>query len=380
MQIEKLTSDHFLIKELVESYREEWQRKQGQRDKQRRRYFYMSDVSKCDREIYYCFHNADKKRTIADKTLVFFRHGDLYHEEAQARLKRKRLVDSSRDLEYGLEDWEIEATGRLDNFITEDGGLAVAEIKSKNPYGFNVDEPQEAEIDQLQWYIYAAKKNNSIRDRKILDHGYILYLERGEIADFPIAGWKIGYDPDHVEVIRDRFKRLWQAIQDKDIPIRPYERDSIKCQYCRFREFCWQGIPEAKEPELLPDESIEKPEKELVISAEQRYVQLKAEIAAREKELKGVYGLLMRYFQATGVSETDYLKHIFSKSTTLDEDYLLSRLKDKWHLIAKPQARLIQQAIKDGEVDPEIFERAKKTDFRHSIRIKGGANADQESD
>lgn len=374
MEIEKLTRDHPLIKELVGSYRDEWQHRSGQRDKEKRRYFYMSDVSKCDREIYYCFLHPEHKRTIADKTLIFFRHGNLYHEEAQSRLKKVGLVDNSRDLEYGLEDWEIEATGRLDNFITENGGLAIAELKSKNPYGFNVEEPVEAEMDQLQWYMSSAKKSKNLKKRNILDYGYILYLERGEISDFPILGWKISYDPERVEIIRERFTKLGKVIADKKIPKRPYERDSIKCQYCRFKEYCWRGVPVAAVPEFLPDDSIATPEQEIVESAEKRYVELKKEISEREKELKDIYAIIMRYFKSTGIEETEKLKHIFSKSTSLDKEYLLSKLKTEWHLIATPQAKLIQKAIKDGVVDPEVFERAKKVEFRDSIRIKGGIN------
>lgn len=372
MQIEKLEREHFLIKELIDSYREEWQRKQGQRDKERRKYFYVSDVSKCDREIYYLFYHPEKKRTIADKTLMLFRCGDMFHEEIQFRLKKQRVIDNSRDLEYGIEDWEVETTGRLDSFAQDDGKLAITEIKAKNPYGFLNEEPEQFETDQLLWYIFAAKNSKNLKKRKIHDYGYVLYVEGWPISDFPLAGWKIPYDAKRVREIRDRFKKLKQVIQDKKIPKRPYERDSIKCQYCRFKEYCWKGIPEAKEPALIADESVEKPEMELVESAENRYVQLKSEISEREKELKEVYIILMKYFKATGVEETDKLKHIFSKSISLDEKYLLKKLRDSWHLIAKPQIKLIQQAIKDRKVDPEVFERAKKVDFNHQIRIKKG--------
>jgi len=370
IQIEKLNRDHFLIKELIDSYRDERKKGSGQRDKQAPKNLYMSFVSHCDREVYYRFVHPEKRRTLADKTIVFFRHGNMYHEEIQERLKKKRVIDNSRDIEYGLEDWAIDTTGRLDCFVSENGGLVVTELKSKNPYAFNVEEPHQEEIDQLFWYIYAAKKSKSLKERNIQDYGYILYMERGETSDFPFAAWKIPYDEKRVKAIRKRFRDLKQLIDAKKIPQRPHERDSIKCNYCRFKEYCWKGIPEAKEPELQADPSIEKPEKELVESAENRYVQLKSEIAEREKEIKEVYGLLIRYFKATGAEETERLKHIFSKKTSLDEDYLLKELKGKWHLIASPQAKLIQQAIKDGEVDPEVFERAKRVKFIDQIRIK----------
>lgn len=374
MVIEKLDKSHFLIQELISSYREDWQYKQGQRDKEKRKYFYMSDVSKCDREIYYLFHHPEKKRTIADKTLMLFRYGNMFHEEAQFRLKKQRVVDNSRDIEYGIEDWEIEATGRLDNFVQDNGKLAVMEIKAKNPYGFLNEEPEQYEVDQLLWYIFAARNSKSLRQRKIHDYGYILYLEGWPISDFPLSGFKIEYNEERIEAIRDRFKSLKVIIEEKKLPKRPYERDSLKCQYCRFREYCWKGVPEPKEPELIPDLSVEKPEMELVQSAEVKYIQIKENMAKEKEELGKLRDLLLRYFQSTGTKETERLTHVFSKRTVLDEDYLLKEAKDVWPFIAKPQISLVKKAIEDGRLDPEIFEKAKKVDFSHSIRIKKGGN------
>ena len=86
-QIERLDRDHFLIKELIDSYREERKKGSGQRDKQAPKNLYMSFVSRCDRDVYYRFVHPEKKRSLADKTIVFFRHGNMYHDEIQERLK-----------------------------------------------------------------------------------------------------------------------------------------------------------------------------------------------------------------------------------------------------------------------------------------------------
>lgn len=370
MQVEKLDRDHFLIKELIASYRDERKKGKGQRDKQRPKNLYMSFVSQCDRGIYYRFIHPEKRRALADKTIIFFRHGDMYHEEIQERLKKKRVVDNSRNIEYGLEDWAVDSSGRVDCFVSENSGLVVTEIKSHNPYGFNVDEPYQDEIDQLFWYIYAAKEAKSLKERNIQDYGYILYVERGEVSDFPFIGWKIPYDADRVKTIRERFKKLKQAIDAKKIPKRPYERDSIKCQYCRFKEYCWRGIPEPVEPEHMADLSIEKPEKELVESAENRYIELKKQEKETRDELKKIHDILLRYFKATGAKETAKLSHIFAKRTSLNEEYLLSELKEDWHIFSKPQIKLLQEAIKNGKIDPEIFEKAKQYEFIDQIRIK----------
>lgn len=374
MQIELLDQKHFIVKNLIASYRNEWQRESGQRYKERRQRFYISDVSKCDREIYYLFKHPAEKRTIADRTLVFFRHGNMYHEEIQQRLRASRTIDNARDMEYGLEDFEIDTTGRLDCFVREEEGLAVTELKSKNPYGFATDVPEAAEVDQLLWYIYAAKRSKTLRRRNILDHGYVLYMERGEVSEFPFRVWRVAYDAKakkRVKEIRERFIELKAVIGARKPPQRTYERESVKCQYCVFREYCWQGVPVIEEAKMVADTAVEKPEMELVESAERRYVQLKREIAERETEKDAVYDLLLRYFIATGVAETELLVHGVSKEVTLDEAYLLKTLRAKWPLIARVQAKLIKQAIKDGEVDPETYERAKRaTGIKHTIRIK----------
>ena len=115
--IEKLNNDHFLIREITESFLEDWKQKSGQRDHQKRGYFYMSDVGKCDRATFYDFTCPEKKRPITAKTLMMFNAGNMAHDDIQARARRRGLTEAGRDIEFGLEDWETKATGRLD-FIT----------------------------------------------------------------------------------------------------------------------------------------------------------------------------------------------------------------------------------------------------------------------
>src|SRR4030042_1423290 len=179
--VEKLSSDHFLIREIVESYLEDWRAKQGQRDHQKPGYFFMSDVSKCDRGTFYEFTCPEKKRPITAKTLMMFSAGNLLHDDLQARARRRGLIEAGRDIEYGLEDWAHKATGRLalitavSRFIETEHGIAVAEIKPKNPYNFDGDEPTQDAVDQILWYIDRLKESSakSIRQSAILAYGFI---------------------------------------------------------------------------------------------------------------------------------------------------------------------------------------------------------------
>jgi CRISPR/Cas system-associated exonuclease Cas4 (RecB family) len=396
MAIEKLAEDHFLISELRESFVEDWKGKSGQRDHQKRNYFYMSDVAKCDRTTFYDFTCPEKKRPITAKTLMMFAAGNLLHDDLQDRARRRGLVDSARDLEYGVADWAHKATGRLDfivpvyRFIETEKGVAVVEIKTKNPYNFGEEEPTQEEVDQISWYIDRLKEHEakSLKQTPVLDYGFILYGDRAMISDpLPLCGWRVDFDPARVAVIKARFDTLDKAILANAVPQRPYERESIKCSYCRYKDHCWEGVPLAAPPAFEADETVEAPEMELVESMAESYIKLKAEAKRIDGELEAAHATLMRYFKATGTEILPVngasIVHSFTKRTELDRDYLASMLADKWQIIAVPQAKLIEQAIKDGLVDPETYERAKQVKYSDSILIKkakGGNHADQKSE
>jgi len=387
--IEKLNSDHFLIREIVESFVDEWKRKSGQRDHAKRGYFYMSDVGKCDRATFYDFTCPEKKRPITAKTLMMFNAGNLLHDDIQARARKRGLIEAGRDIEMGVEDWAHKATGRLDfitavyKFIETEKGLAVAEIKTKNPYNFGEEEPTQDEIDQILWYIDRLKESSAkgIRQSEVLDYGFVLYVDRAMIADpMPIRGWRVDYDAERLAVIKARFTALDKAIQAGECPMRPFERDSVKCSYCRYEAHCWEGIPRPTAPVFVADETIEPPEQELVESAATRYIELKAQEKKVEEEIERLRGVLMLYFKATGLEQVaingQAIVHGTMKRTALDDDYLLAELSDKWLLIARPDIKKIQAAIKEGMIDAGVLEQAKITTFIDTLRIKGGENAD----
>lgn len=399
MAIEKLDDQHFLIRELVASYVDDWKQKQGQRDHQPRHHFYFSDVSKCDRALFYEFKAPDKKRPITAKTLMMFAAGNMLHDDIQLRARQRGIVESARDLEYGLADWGTKATGRLDFIVSSyrfaeaqvDRGIAVAEIKTKNAYNFGEEEPSQEEIDQLLWYIDRLKESPSqaIQNSVVLDYGFIVYADRSMTADpLPLAAWRVDFDATRVAVIKARFSELDRAIQADAVPRRPYERDSIKCQYCRFRDYCWEGVPEATPPPILPDETVEKPEMELVESMAANYVRLKGEAKQIEHKLEAAHKTLLAYFRATGTTEFpvngEMIQRVQSPHIDLGSVYLLSKLGAELFIsISKPQAKLVQARIKAGEIDPEVYERAKQVTYGDTLRIKKGKgenHADQKSE
>jgi CRISPR/Cas system-associated exonuclease Cas4 (RecB family) len=391
-KIDRLPDDHFLIKELVESYVEDWKERSGQRDHQKRWNLYASDVSKCDRAIYYDFKCPENKRPISPKTLMFFNAGNIAHDDIQARARKRGLIESGRDIEYGLEIESMKMTGRLDfiaavyKYDPQSPGLAVVEIKTKNDYNFGEDEPTQDEIDQLLLYIDGLKNSasRSVKKMTVLDFGFILYAARSMSADpLPLAAWKVEYNPERAAEIRARFTALYRAIEADAIPQRPYERDSLKCSYCRYAAYCWEGVPVPAPAVLEPNLDIEAPEYELVESMAARYIELKAQAKKLDTEIKACQETFRKYFQAKGITEIPVngsaIVYAPSKTTTLDVPFLYAQLKDLWFEISAPKAALIQKAIKDGRVDPEIFERAKLVDYDWEIRIKKAKKSKEEN-
>ena len=393
MGMEKLNDNHFLIKEIVESYVEDWKAKSGQRDHQKRNYFYMSDVSKCPRAIFYDFTCPERKRPIMAKTLMMFHAGNLIHDDIQARARLRRLVEAGRDIEFGVEDWAHKATGRLDlivavhRFIKEDNGIAVAEIKTKNPYGFGEGEAEEGEVDQLLWYIDRLKESaaRSVRQSNVLDYGFLIYIDRAMVANpMPICGWRVDYDADRVAAIKARFTALDKAIIANECPARPYERESIKCTYCRYEAHCWEGIPKPEAPAFMADESVEPPEQELVDSMATHYLKMRQAKLEAEIEMEKAEAVLMRYFKATGQESLavagQQIARSLTKHTGLDGEFLFAELSKRaknsrlllnlWKAITAPKTNLIQQAIKDGKFDAGLFEQAKRISWIESLRVK----------
>jgi len=116
------------------------------------------------------------------------------------------------------------------------------------------------------------------------------------------------------------------------------------------------------------------------------YVRLQEESKLIEVKITQAHETLMRYFKATGTENIEtngsQIVHSFMMRTDLDRDYLFSELGDRFMSIAVPQDRLIKQAIKEGTIDPELYERAKRVRYIDQIKVKkakGGNHADQES-
>jgi len=380
--IQKLDRSHFLISELYTSYRDEWQKGQGQRDKEKRKYFYFSDISKCPRQVFYEFTIPEEKRTIADTTLYLFSLGNLIHNDVQQRYRNQKVAEAPRDIEFGLENEGINATGRLDmiaaefRFNPEADGLAVVEIKTKVPYSLEAEEPEQYEIDQLLLYIDSMKKKKSIRDQTILDWGYILYLDRAGMAEEPIAAWKVDYDESRLQEIFGWFKMVSDYIASGNPPDRPHERKSTNCQFCRFNHVCWADVRDAEaeaRAELLEKEPAPLPSQEIVDSLVNQYIKLNAEKKKIEEQMEEIKPILLNYCRATQTEKIEAgdssLRYETSERIGFNEEKLFQKYGPIWKELTSIQVTKVKAAVKAGLIDPVDYEEAKEVKIIESLKV-----------
>lgn len=383
----KLSPDPELLEAIYFSYRTESRhRDEGtivEKGDLKQKNLWVTDRARCPREVFYKFHHPEKARPYTIKGLIIFADGKLVHKDLQLRLERIRKADHPGGY---LRDPELDVSGYYDDLVIlghENGWTLcdILEIKTKFPSDM---EPGQDDYDQDQYYIWMSQFSEWLKEHKIkIIGGRLAYKDRALMIDDVYRCWRVGRDDERIAEIRDYFRRLNELVRGEEVPPRYYERNSTSCTYCRFADFCWEGIPRPEKPVFVADESIEPPEQELVESMAARFLELKEQEKKLEIDLDLAKEVLLKYFKATGLEEITVngrkIVHGYTSRIELDEPYLFSELADRWHLIAKPQVKLIQEAIRTGQVDPEIFEKSKRVKFFDVIRLKGDKNANSKS-
>lgn len=370
VKVELLPDDNEITKGVLNFYVEEWKRGHTG-DKNPREWFYVSDVGRCPRSIFYQFKNPEVKRDMAASTIMMFKMGDLFHDELQ-RVFRALGFSTSKHIEFGT--WSkvgFMKRGRLDVLLQIGGTcIAIGDIKSKNPFGFK-EPPPDYETDQLLSYMEDCRNDPYFKNIKLHDYGLLIYIDRGGFGTPPILIWKVDYSKDRVEAIKSEFLSLHAKITASELPDRPYIRDSVDCQYCRFLEHCWRDIPLPPEAKIEKDETIKPPAYEIVQSAAASYVSLKAQISQAEKDLEQAAGVLLQYFKSTGQDKIEeFVQAIATQKVDIDIAFLLANVSaDRWPSIAKPQITMMRDAVKAGILDATTFELSKRYESGVGLRI-----------
>ena len=369
VKAEKMPEDHAILTAIKKLYMEEWKREHS-RDKVARSHFYVTDADKCPRRIYYDFHHAEQKRDLTIGTILMFRFGDLFHGELEMVLGRLRYT-VNRNVEYGLVEREglpFEKSGRVDVLIDERESefelLVVLDIKSKNSYAFD-SEPAMDEIKQVVSYVHMAKHDKYLKSKgkPIANHAYLLYVDRGGLSREPLALWRVEYSEALVKEIEAEFISMWSAIQKKQLPERPFMRDSVPCSYCRYAPFCWADIPVPEVPKFEADPSIPEPAQEIVESMANTYLTAKTQISELEKQVEIAEKVLKNYFKSKGVDNLSVpageIGFEIVQSTVLDAAFLFKTLPAAlWPEFSKPSITALRDLVKRKLVDGTTFEKS----------------------
>lgn len=364
--------DYELVEAINKSYIDESKHGQGGiKDKGdlRQKNLYFSNVGDCPREIYYKFFEPERARDYTVKGLILFDEGRAHHRNIQRRLEDRGI---GRNPEGFLEIPSCGAVGYYDELVnvgSENGWIIcdMGEIKSKLPYA--CEEVAQRDYDQAQLYHHAAQFSKRLKTKRIkIRNIRIVYKDRAIQTDEVHFSWIAKPDLDRQQQIIEYFQWLHDVvITKKFLSPHPYEKKSTKCQYCRFKDWCWRKYPDQiieEKEEITAD--IKLPEKEILDS----YAKKVHEILKKEAELKAekdkLIPILLAYFSKTKnpiypVTVAEALAPRQSNATTWDIEGLKSAIGlEMYAKISEPKGKHITDLINREFVDAAKFEEFKK--------------------
>ncbi len=228
-----------VLAKLIDKFYLDREREKREKRKERVR-FYISEVGKCPRAIFFRFKQAPAEE-IEPERLRVFEEGEIIQQRILRHLFSLGLV---RATEIPIPSQEI-ISGRADAIVSftdertlkesqieipkeiEFGTPYVLEIKSiSGRMNFEKMEPLEQHIKQLQLYLHFFKIKN----------GILLYLNKDtqEMKEF----W-VDYDEKMVASLLEWFEALKKKIEQNTIPKRlPDWPKNWECTKCQFAEIC----------------------------------------------------------------------------------------------------------------------------------------------
>ena len=190
---------------------------------------------KCARNWFYKFTGGvDQKDDIDALQISNMQNGTETHERIQKVFDLAGiLVEAEREINTLKSDDLPPIRGFVDLIVDWDGE-AVGEIKTTKQEAFTQRKADNAPLDyhliQLLIYMYVLK----------IDRGFILYENKntGEWLIFPVM-----MTPENRLIITEALQWMrttFQAHQNGQLPIRPFNRGSKECLYCPFKKYCWK--------------------------------------------------------------------------------------------------------------------------------------------
>jgi CRISPR/Cas system-associated exonuclease Cas4 (RecB family) len=368
----KVEKDSTIVEEIEKTYIEQSKYGDGKlKDKGdlRQKNLYFSNVRACPREIYYKFFEPERARDYTVKGLILFDDGNRHHINIQRRLEDR---GNFKNPEGFLEIPEVGATGYYDGLVKvkqfKNGNVIcdVVEIKSKLPYA--CEEVDQVDYDQAQLYHYACRFSKRLKGKHIrVKDIRIIYKDRAVQTEEVHFAWTVKQDKKRQEEILDYFRFLKSVVIDKKtLVVHPYEKKSLKCNYCLFKEYCWREYPEKIEEKTVDLEKITLPDQEIVESYAKKFHKILKQQKKLSEEREEIEEVLINYFTKTKsdklpISKIEALAPKQSKRTEWDYKKLRKAIGDDlYSQVSTPSSKLITEIIKSDFIDASKFEKYKK--------------------
>ena len=210
--------------------------------KGKRSYLYASDIFQCMRKIYFDFIHDPKvihKDDFEPHQIRIFHNGNLVHERLTSY-----LMDAGLDVVPEVEipiDSVLRVHGRLDILVRENGvNKHVLEFKSINLP--TVSRPKLEHTGQLTYYLGQMQ----------MQEGYLIYESK---ANQKVFEFRVDFDVDFFNEIKDWYRKVWDYVDRKEIPPIMYVKTRYPCKWrtgrCRYYDNCWaKGINRHGSPHI----------------------------------------------------------------------------------------------------------------------------------
>lgn len=204
-----------MLKDLINSYyRDSFETRE-------RAYFYVSDVGKCPRALY--FHFKDVSQEEPDpRILRVFDEGDYTHRRLMGVLFSLGVVQA---VEISTPPNDL-VHGRADGIITLENRAYVLEIKSSAGFKFRkLEKPRSRHRKQTQLYMHYLKVPRAV----------LLYENKNTQH---LKEFRLEYDEELAGDLLDKFRFLKDQIEKDIVPEKPEEIKKWQCRHCAYRTHC----------------------------------------------------------------------------------------------------------------------------------------------
>jgi len=288
----------------------------------------IAGPERCLRQMVYWASNTPRDKRISDRAIVVMNDSSFHETLTEDWLNKTAFRLHSQQMEVEIAELDFYnppfiLKGHIDGIITDMLGFeALYEHKAINYFTHNRYEAGEYPLDyitQCCLYIVGVSKLNPEITKAVLlikDKNTSAYLDYvidydtdkdiAKIVEMSHSnGKKLIGDPEPLFVMEnvvqgaiDRFRQVYEYVQNKTLPDRQYEINSWHCEYCQWQETCWAGYEEEYQ-QLAQDTVLDMEIEDLC----RYYLELNAHLKEMEKEKDELKAKIRQVLKAANASK-----------------------------------------------------------------------------